>query len=503
MRETFDALTRFATRLPLAKYPEDKWESITACLATAGPTLYPTASDAAWEGWTQYGINGGQPGDEWNANMSSAYQEYEPRNLTFRGQHFPVVEPCNTLSNFAYYRIIPDLCSNRESLAMTDEYINAVIQSFATLGMGSSFMHGSRTLLGCTFDNVPIGVMAYEFLQWMNAPLKAGVNGTESVLQELSPTPRAYDGRTLATKLHTIPLDFELNDWNDALMQLDLPDYFFTFGGIVINCFTLLAPNSVTDAVIPPLIALFGLLPDAQKFLTETYVETIRGAVDFKLTLAQKKELLPKFIGTLLKLFYAFVWQEHTFIYSFVFNPLWNTFGDYLIKPVFSLANKLTKFPHDDLDFQKGTAIYPGQEHCNAKATAPHAKWHEVSANGLVDLAYLSDAVHVAIEKAQAPGIEESFDTTGDEVFMTADIFEEWAAETHAIRSEAHFVRQAFSAVVMDIVNEMDECGSGPADGSITWDELACYVASMDAHHFVQKIFDGISARYTPEDIVV
>jgi len=254
MREAFDSLTRFGTRLP-GKYPEDKWTAITACMATAGDTLYPTASDAAWDGWTSFGISGGTPEDPWtDHNPSCGFNENDPRNLTFRGHQFPIIEPCNTVSNLAYYRILPDLCNVRHNLTMSDEYANALINGFATLGMGSSFMHGSRTHLGGTFDNVPIAVIAYQYQQLMTDSLKNSVNS--SVLHEISPTPRAYDGRVLANKLITIPLDFEIPDWNEALQELDVPDYFFTFACIIVNGLTLILPEAVEDEVINVAIQL-------------------------------------------------------------------------------------------------------------------------------------------------------------------------------------------------------------------------------------------------------
>jgi len=493
MRETFDSLTRFATRLPTSKYPEDKWTAITECMATAGPTLYPTASDAAWDGWTQFGISGGIPGDVWKFdNPSCGFNEDDPRNMTFKGNKFPIIEPCNTVSNLAYYRILPDLCNVRHNLTMSDEYADALIKSFATLGMGSSFMHGSRTQLGGTFDNVPIGVIAYQYHQLMTDSLISGVNGTDSVLHEISNVSRAYDGRTLADKLITIPLDFEIKDWNDNLNGLDVPDYFFTFSTIIVNALTLMLPDSVADVVINIAIGLFGnmLSDDVRVFITKTYVENVRGAIDFQLTLPEKEALLPIFLGTVMKLLWAFVWQEQAFVYSFEFNAAWNVLGNQVTPALFSLANKLTKFPHDDLDFQKAKAIYPGQASCNIKASAPHAKWHEISATGLMDLAFMSDAVRTAIDIAQAR-TSPLYTTSADEVFITTEIFDEWAAEL----SEADVVTQGFVAVIQSMVNEADSCGSGSADGTITWKEVSCFITGIESStSFIQRVFDGISA---------
>jgi len=506
MRDAFNSLTRFGKRLPGVKYPEDKWTAITECMATAAPELYPTASDAAWDGWTQFGITGGIPGDPWtDHNPSCGFNENDPRNLTFRGHQFPIIEPCNTVSNLAYYRILPDLCNVRHNLTMSDAYANALIGSFATLGMGSSFMHGSRTHLGGTFDNVPIAVIAYQYQQLMTDSLKVDSNGTDSVLHEISSTPRAYDGRTLASKLINIPLDFEISDWNEALNELDVPDYFFTFSTIIVNALTLILPDAVEDEVINWALNLFSTMlpPDVKTFLSDTYLHNIRGAIDFQLTLQEKEAMVPVMLGTVLKLLWAFVWQEQTFVYSFQFNATWNVIGNLVTPSVFALGNKLTKFQHDDLDYQKGKDIYPGQSYCNVKAAAPHAKWHEISATGLMDLAFMSDYVRGAIDIAQAR-TSPSYATSADEMFVRTDVFESWAAEVAA----DDWANKGFVAVVKDMVTEADSCGSGAADGIITWAEVACFLRGIDSYaSFFQRMFDGVSAYHpdlsTSKDVLV
>lgn len=501
MREVFDDLTQFGVQLPLIRYPSSTFEDITACMATAGDTLYPTASDAAWAGWTQFGINRGQPGDSWNVNNSAAWMEYDPRDLTFKKNKIPIIEPCNTVSNLAYYRIIPDLCANRDTLTMGDDYLNAIIQGFATLGMGSSFMHGSRTSLGGVFDVIPISVIAYQYFQLMTDSLDAK-NGTDSILHELSPTPRAYDGRMLATKLHTIPLEHELNDWHGALNKLDRPQYYFTFGAIIINALTLIAPPAVNDVLIPPLMSAFGLSDDVEKFLLNSFIPTIRDATaDFSLSLTQRVGLVSKFAGTLLKLLYAFMWQEQTFAYKAVYDPTWNLFGALLMPAVNSLANVLTGFNHADASIQQvGEGIYGGQHYCRVKATAPHAKWHEMSANGLVDLGYMADAVKVQIDASKNAATMQTDDIEGSEVFMTVDVINSWAAELKAQAwTEGYVVQQAFALVVKGIAKDMDTCTTGKSDGLITWDNLACYINGIKSSaDFIQSLFDSIQLHYKP-----
>merc|ERR1711865_411304 len=260
-----------------------------------------------------------------------------------------------------------------------------------------------------------------------------------------------------------------------------------------------MAPDDVADEIINVAISAFGnmLSDDVRVFITETYVQNIRGAVDFQLTLEEKEALVPIFLGTVLKLLWAFVWQEQTFVYPFQFNAEWNLAGNLVTPSLFALANNLTKFPHNDDDYQQTKDIYPGQSHCNVKASAPHAKWHEISATGLMDLAFMSDAVRTTINAAQAR-TSSPYVTSEDEIFITTDIFDEWAAEFAAEpSSEAYFAKQGFVAVIKDMVHEADSCGSGSADGSITWKEFTCFITGVDSStSFIKRIFDGISVHY-------
>ena len=58
------------------------------------------------------------------------------------------------------------------------------------------------------------------------------------------------------------------------------------------------------------------------------------------------------------------------------------------------VANLLTGFKHADADQQRCERVYAADDRCRKLDVAPHAKWHESSANGLLDLALLADDVH-------------------------------------------------------------------------------------------------------------
>jgi len=70
-----------------------------------------------------------------------------------------IYEPCNYVSNIAYYHAVSRICDN-PSWNMDTSFVNAQKRSFANLAMGSSFKHGSDTNAGGEFDTTMIAVIA-------------------------------------------------------------------------------------------------------------------------------------------------------------------------------------------------------------------------------------------------------------------------------------------------------------------------------------------------------
>jgi len=129
------------------------------------------------------------------------------------------------------------------------------------------------------------------------------------------------------------------------------------------------------------------------QFIQEHYLPELEKSVSgITLTADEKVDLVKKFAGMLMKIAYAFLFQEY-FIplpflygdtvlgYAAEFMPTWN-----------SWAVKLSGYVQTDDDVKNGTNLYPGQAQC--KTHSPHALWHEESANGLLEIALVGDTVH-------------------------------------------------------------------------------------------------------------
>jgi len=62
-----------------------------------------------------------------------------------------IYEPCNYVSNMAYYHSVTRTCDYPDWSIEKDQ-IRALKRVFATHAMGSSMMHGTHTKVGGTFD---------------------------------------------------------------------------------------------------------------------------------------------------------------------------------------------------------------------------------------------------------------------------------------------------------------------------------------------------------------
>ncbi|KAH8067954.1 hypothetical protein JL721_7173 [Aureococcus anophagefferens] len=76
-----------------------------------------------------------------------------------------------------------------------------------------------------------------------------------------------------------------------------------------------------------------------------------------------------------------------------IYGVATNDLGAALMPMVNKVANLLTGFAHADADQQRCERVYAADDRCRKLDVAPHAKWHESSANGLLDLALLADDV--------------------------------------------------------------------------------------------------------------
>jgi len=129
-------------------------------------------------------------------------------------------------------------------------------------------------------------------------------------------------------------------------------------------------------------------------FLIKTYTPALRNLTrDVHLTMFEKLGLGLRVAGTGLKLLYAFAWQEQIIKAGYLNDHEVNDIGGVAMPYVNMLCNALNGFKHSDHEVQSCKNVYPGDDTCRT-GPSPHAKWHEMSANGLLDLILLADDIN-------------------------------------------------------------------------------------------------------------
>ena len=70
-------------------------------------------------------------------------------------------------------------------------------------------------------------------------------------------------------------LTFPVETWNSTILGFDMPNYWRTFGAIVVNVLTYTLDDCVTDNILTRLIELFNYPPEEEDFILNHYVPTV------------------------------------------------------------------------------------------------------------------------------------------------------------------------------------------------------------------------------------
>lgn len=200
----------------------------------------------------------------------------------------------------------------------------------------------------------------------------------------------------LAEQTSLFSLDRPVHEWYAVLQSAAnsfQSNYEYTFAAIVYVVVTLAFPPIMADAIISLLAnALLGESSGAT-FLWEVYAPKAKPLLEnVRLDKKCKRKLRRKFWGTSFKILYAFLFQEQLF--GAPSTPmLWFGFN---VSPVLNVVfTFLNGFWDRSTYTVTGRNLYPGDEQCNV--LSPHAFWHQQSAEGFVDIIFISDYLATAI----------------------------------------------------------------------------------------------------------
>lgn len=226
-------------------------------------------------------------------------------------REYLALERCNFASNIAYYRAAVRVCEYPD-WHWGEDYSRAIKQGFVTLATGSGFMHMSHTSTGGSYDNSMIAVIIYVAYQAVLDKLGAQSN----FLRGLDDSTR-IDARELASKIVRLPLHSEPHQWNSEMNKLEKfypREYWYTFGALWSLVYEVTMPFWMSEKVllwVADTINLAKMKKSAYNFLFNRFYPESKSLVEnVRINFWQVPIILSKFIGVLMKIGWAFVWQE-------------------------------------------------------------------------------------------------------------------------------------------------------------------------------------------------
>jgi len=133
--------------------------------------------------------------------------------------------------------------------------------------------------------------------------------------------------------------------WGNGLNQADIGSLPLSMCGFFSGALTLVLPEDITEIVIKGLLEFFHAFtdrPELKEICVEKFLPAMREATkDFRpLPLEERVEFGKNLVGTVVKLLYAFVWQEQVITNDIVFKPQVNQIGAFTPTLFEQLCNK-------------------------------------------------------------------------------------------------------------------------------------------------------------------
>jgi len=158
----------------------------------------------------------------------------------------------------------------------------------------------------------------------------------------------------MTKELAKIYLDLPVEEWSDAMLALDIPNFYIINAATVFTAMTLTLEEDTVDTVIQLLASIFEYDNDDASFLRDDFLPAIRADMaDIILTEQERSEILGDFAATMIKVAYAFVWQEQgNFNGGPLTGPVINALGAEFMSSINAFANQFISFPVYDQDLE-------------------------------------------------------------------------------------------------------------------------------------------------------
>ena len=116
-REMLDSIARMVDG-SLPGVSDSFFDSLSTCMGTS--TNLTASHDAAWTGFRRFFITNGTADDGWGLVLRAGCKQYMENNYGVDVDAIGIFEPCNSVSNLAYYKTALGIC-NHEGWAMQDD----------------------------------------------------------------------------------------------------------------------------------------------------------------------------------------------------------------------------------------------------------------------------------------------------------------------------------------------------------------------------------------------
>jgi hypothetical protein len=281
------------------------WTQITTCMnAESTPELnLLEVSDAAWTGFLDYGESKGalDGSDAWGVPSQFIEFNATPLSADSLGVSSDIVieQPCNTVSNIAYYHTMIAMCDYAD-WTMSQNEISALASSFALLVPSSSLFHASNTALGGTMDSQAIRLAAFIAFQAAVESLPYS-----PVTHELSISERNYTGIQALEAVSQLILQESVYEWKQSIDDLQTPRYELSFGAMVSTLSNLLFTPKLASELTKFLGNLLTKDTDTVNFIEFTFQPALLeglAAMQIKIDLPSRLSLLSSSVGTLVKM---------------------------------------------------------------------------------------------------------------------------------------------------------------------------------------------------------
>ena len=384
-----DALQRLMTGIEGDTFDRKFYSKILVCMKVMDSRL-PDSHEGIWKGWVDHWKGNS---DEWG--KSDPFFENNITTLDYLDMR--IYEPCNTMSSTSFYHALEDYCVRTlksQEFNMPDIYLRSIGKALAQMGPTSAFYHCSNSNVGGQEDVAGIRIFAYLVYQGMTSILPTD----SSVVKELSSSSRSLTALEMQEEFLKMHLNLPVTEWLSRIESLKLLDYLVTFTGIVSFYLSIVSPT-LANTLVPILVDLFGLPDELRTFIEESHLPEVRAVLEpIDIPVSDRLRIFKKSLTPIIKLVYAFIWQEQAFPFGdVIYTTPVNAGGFAKMPAVHKTANKFAKFKYYNLPLQAALGVYPGEKRCGE--TNPHSKWHVGSAAGVLDLFYLADEIYGVLER--------------------------------------------------------------------------------------------------------